>query len=83
MTSVLMELPLSYVVASEGRRCGSASAVHEPSPAGPPYRASSRARRTLRTRHATPALAQVFHLTGTAASQAGPEGHETAPRAVR
>ena len=41
MTSVLMELPLSYVVVSEGRRCGSASAVHEPSPAGPPYRASS------------------------------------------
>jgi len=38
MTSVL---PLSYVVVSEGRRCGSASAVHEPSPAGPPYRASS------------------------------------------
>ncbi len=41
MTSVLMELPLSYVVVSEGRRCGSVSAVHEPSPAGPPYRASS------------------------------------------
>jgi len=41
MTSVLMELPLSYVVVSEGRPCGSASAVHEPSPAGPPYRASS------------------------------------------
>src|SRR5512132_3070917 len=41
MTSVLMELPLSYVVVSEGRRCGSASAVHEPNPSGPPYRASS------------------------------------------
>jgi hypothetical protein len=41
MTSVLRELPLSYAVLSEGRRCGSASAVHEPSPAGPPYRASS------------------------------------------
>src|SRR5713101_3216462 len=41
MTSVLRRLPLSYVVVSEGRRCGSASAVHEPSPAGPPYRASS------------------------------------------
>jgi hypothetical protein len=41
MTSVLRELPLSYVVLSEGRRCGSASAVHEPSPAGPPDRASS------------------------------------------
>ena len=41
MTSVLRELPLSYAVRSEGRRCGSASAVHEPSPAGPPYRASS------------------------------------------
>ena len=41
MTSVLMELPLSYVVVSEGRRCGSASAVHGPSPVGPPYRASS------------------------------------------
>jgi len=41
MTSVLRELPLSYVVLSEGCRCESASAVHEPSPAGPPYRASS------------------------------------------
>ncbi len=38
-----MESPgtLSYAVLSEGRRCGSASAVHEPSPVGPPYRASS------------------------------------------
>ena len=44
MTSVLRELPLSYAVLSAGRRCGSASAVHEPSPAGPPYRASSIAR---------------------------------------
>ena len=35
MTSVLRELPLLYVVLSEGRRCGSASAVHEPSLAGP------------------------------------------------
>lgn len=41
MTSVLRKLPLSYAVLSEGRRCGSASAVHEPRPAGPPYRASS------------------------------------------
>jgi len=41
MTGVLRELPLSYAVLSEGRRCGSASAVHEPSPAGPPYRALS------------------------------------------
>ena len=42
MTSVLRELPpLSYAVLPEGRRCGSESAVHEPSPAGPPYRASS------------------------------------------
>jgi len=41
MTSVLRELPLSYMAVSEGRRCGSASAVHEPSPAGPPYCASS------------------------------------------
>jgi len=41
MTSVLMELPLLYVVVSQGRRCGSASAVHEPSPAGSPNRASS------------------------------------------
>ena len=44
MTRVLRELPLSYAVLSEGRRCGSASAVHEPSPAGPPYRAASIAR---------------------------------------
>ena len=41
MTGVLRELPLWYAVLSEGRRCGSVSAVHEPSPAGPPYRASS------------------------------------------
>ncbi|MBI4591162.1 MAG: hypothetical protein HY725_20230 [Candidatus Rokubacteria bacterium] len=41
MTSVLSELSLSYLVLSEGRRCGPASAIHEPSPAGPPYRASS------------------------------------------
>ena len=40
MTSVLRELPLSYVVVSEGRRCGSASAVHEPGPAGPSARAT-------------------------------------------
>ena len=32
MSSVLGELPLSYAVLSERRRCGSASAVHEPSP---------------------------------------------------
>ena len=41
MTSVLRELPLSYAVLSEGRWCGFASAVHEPRPADPPYRASS------------------------------------------
>jgi hypothetical protein len=41
MTSVLRELPLSYAVLSAGRRCGSVSAVHEPSPAGPPYQAPS------------------------------------------
>jgi len=44
MTSVLRELPLSYAVLSAGRRFGSASAVHEPSPARPPYRVSSIAR---------------------------------------
>ena len=43
MTSVLRKLSLSYAVLSVGRRSGSASAVHEPSPAGPPYRASSSA----------------------------------------
>ena len=41
MSSVLRELSLSYAVLSERRRCGSASAVYEPSPAGSPYRASS------------------------------------------
>src|SRR6266542_4934975 len=41
MTSVLTEVPLSYAVLSEGRRWGSASVVHEPSPTGPPYHASS------------------------------------------
>ena len=39
MTSVLKELPLSYTVLSESC-CGSGTAVHEPSPADPPYRAS-------------------------------------------
>jgi hypothetical protein len=43
MTSVLRELSLSYAVLSEGHRCGSTSAVHEPSPARPPYHASSTA----------------------------------------
>ena len=41
MPSVLRELPLLYAVLSEGRRCGSPSSVHEPNPAGSPYRASS------------------------------------------
>jgi len=41
MTSLPSEFTLSYAVRSEGRRCGSASAVHEPNPAGPPYQASS------------------------------------------
>ena len=41
MTSLLRVLPLSYAVLSDGRRCGSASAVHEPSPVGPAYRVSS------------------------------------------
>ena len=40
MTSLLTDLALSYAALSEGRRCGSASAVREPSPAGPAYRAS-------------------------------------------
>jgi len=35
MTSVPREFPLSYAVRSEGRRCGSVSAVHESNPAGP------------------------------------------------
>jgi hypothetical protein len=40
MTSDLRELPLSYAIPSKGRRFPFASAVHEPSSAGPPYRAS-------------------------------------------
>jgi hypothetical protein len=40
MTSVLRELPLSYAVLSEGRSGASASAVHERSPVGLPYRSS-------------------------------------------
>jgi hypothetical protein len=43
MTSALRELPLADAVLSEGGLRGSASAVHEPSPAGPPHRASSMA----------------------------------------
>ncbi len=34
MTSVPREFPLSYALRSEGRRCGSASAVHEPGQKG-------------------------------------------------
>jgi len=41
MTSVLREFPLPYAVPSKSRRSASASAVHEPSPAGAPYRAPS------------------------------------------
>jgi hypothetical protein len=41
VTSVLRGLPLSYAVLAKGRRCGSASAVHEPSPVRRPYVASS------------------------------------------
>jgi len=41
MTSVLRKLPLSYAVLPVGLCRGSASAVHEPSPAGPPSRTSS------------------------------------------
>ena len=38
---MLLELPLSYAVLSEGPGYGSGSAVHERRPGGPPYRASS------------------------------------------
>ena len=41
MTSVLRELPLSYAALSEGRRCGFAPAVHEPSPTDSSHRTSS------------------------------------------
>jgi hypothetical protein len=41
MPGVLRELQLSYAVLSEGRWCGSAPAVHEPSPGGTLYRAAS------------------------------------------
>ena len=41
MTSVPRELPLSYAVLSEGRRCGPAPAVCEPSPARSSHRATA------------------------------------------
>ena len=41
MISALRELPFTYPVLSEGRWYGPVSAVHEPSPAGSPGRASS------------------------------------------
>ena len=41
MTSALREPLRSYAVLSEGRRCGPTSAVHEPRPLRPSYRASS------------------------------------------
>jgi hypothetical protein len=41
MPSVLRKLPRLYLVLAERRWCGSASAVHEPSPVGRPYRAPS------------------------------------------
>jgi len=69
MSSVLKELPLSYAVPSEGRRCGSASAVHEPSPAHPFYRTSSNTsveladRATLPRRLSEPSASRVrLHL---------------------
>jgi hypothetical protein len=40
MSTVLTQLPLSYAV-SDGSASGSPSAGREPSPVGPPYRASS------------------------------------------
>src|SRR2546427_6467389 len=83
MTGVLRELPRSYAVLSKGRRCGSASAVHEPSLAGPltaPHRSRPPDAPLLLRR---PARVRVFHRAGTAASQAGPEGDEAASRAVR
>ncbi len=43
MIGVLSDLPLSYAGPSEDLRGRSASTVHEPSPADPPYRASSTA----------------------------------------
>ena len=49
MTSVPREFPLSYAVRSEGRRCGSVSAVHESNPAGPAARASPPRRATMRS----------------------------------
>ena len=57
MTSVLRELPLSYAVLSEGRRCGSPAAVHEPSPAG-------RNRRTGRVLSAPGWQAMVLPIAG-------------------
>jgi hypothetical protein len=84
LPSMLRELHLSYAVLSEDRWCGFASAVREPSPGGPPYRALiDPAGQILRPRHVTSAPAQAFHLAGPAASQAGPEGHQAASRAVR
>lgn len=52
MVIVHRRTPLWYAVLSEGRRRGSASAVHETSPAGPPKpRLLDRVRVALRTRH--------------------------------
>jgi hypothetical protein len=50
MSRVLPALPLSYAVLSEGHRDGGAPAVHEPSPAGRPYRP-----RRQRPQHPPPA----------------------------
>lgn len=41
MSWILRKSPLQYAVLSEGRRGGSARAVHEPNPADPPHRAPS------------------------------------------
>jgi len=65
MTSVLRELPLSYAVLPEGRRCGSPAAVHEPSPAGPPSRASSIAPAEPSARVAPPRRARESPRAGT------------------
>ena len=62
MTSVLREPLLLYAVLSGGRRCGSTSAVHEPSPIRPPYRASGPSARATPPRRSPESSAPLVRL---------------------
>jgi len=84
MTTALAPPSLSYPVLSEGARRELAFAVFEPNPAAPPVpRLLGSGHRTRHRRHAARTLSRTSRLARAPAPQAGPEGQEAAPRAVR